>query len=323
MALPLQTTKTWLNLSSGDRTSGTSNNFIIQMNNGGLTNNNAGYFGSKSFVNPIFMSFPNNAPNIRTDFNNVFYISGNKFAGTTPYAMLTIPEGVYQNIGQLTTAVQSAVNTYIGTTHGTTLPTAYTGTITVASNTTTNDLNYNKIVFTFVSPGSGETLNLYFYTGTPISFVSTNPLNFGLIIGTDENVFTIDATTTAHTLPYLPNLAVYDIIQVKCNLARSTLEIENGILSTSTILVSFPTANFVVNDQILFTNNNPTLYRQEMNTSNFDSIQISICDKNGNLIPISGEVDLSILIEREQYNEPINLNRIKDQNPYSADMFYQ
>lgn len=322
MALPYQTTKTWLNLSSADRTSGTSNNFIIQFNNGGLTNQSAGYFGSKSFINPIFMSFPNNAPNIQQNFNNVFYISGNKFAGPTPYAMLTIPEGVYQNVSQLTASVQKSINDYIGTIQGATLPTAYTGIVAVAQNATPSDLKYNRITFTF-TPGSGEILNLYFYLGTPIGFVQQNAENFGLVLGTDDNVFTLNATTPAFTCEYLPNLAVYDIIQVKCNLARSTYEIENGILSTSQILVSFPSANFVVNDQILFTNNNPTLYRQEMNSSNFDTILIQICDKNGRLIPIIGEVDFSILIEREQYNEPINLNRIKDQNPYSADMFYQ
>lgn len=323
MALPFQITKNWLNLSSADRTSGTSNNFIIQFNNGGLTNQSAGYFGSKSFINPIFMSFPNNAPNIQANFNNVFYISGNKFAGTTPYALLTIPEGVYQNVSQLTKAIQTVVNAYIGSVQGTTLPVAYTGTIAVAQNTAVDDLKYNRITFTFVNPAAGETLNFYFYLGTPISLVNTNPENFGLVLGTDDNVFTLTAAAPAFTCEYLPNLAVYDIIQVKCNLARSTYEIENGILSTSQILVSFPSANFVVNDQILFTNNNPTLYRQEMNSSNFDTILIQICDKNGRLIPIVGEVDFSILIEREQYNEPINLNRIKDQNPYSADMFYQ
>lgn len=323
MALPFQVSKNWLNLSSADRNTGNSNNFIIQMNNGGLTNNSGGFFGSKSYINPIFLSFPNNAPNIQTNWNNVFYISGSKFAGATPYAMLTIPEGVYQNVSQLTKAIQTVVNTYIGSVQGTTLPVAYTGTVAVAQNTSVDDLKYNRIVFTFTTPASGETLNFYFYLGTPISLINTNPLNFGLILGTDENVFTISSSSLTYTMPYLPNLQVYDIIYVKCNLARSTFEIENNVLSTSTILVAFPSANFTVNDQILFTNNNPTLYRQEMNTSNFDTIQISICDKNGRLIPFIGECDMSILIEREQFNDPVNLTRVKDQNPYSAPMFFQ
>lgn len=323
MALPFQVSKNWLNLSSADRNTGNSNNFIIQMNNGGLTNNSGGFFGSKSYINPIFLSFPNNAPNIQTNWNNVFYISGSKFAGATPYAMLTIPEGVYQNVSQLTKAIQTVVNNYIGSVQGTTLPVAYTGTVAVAQNTSVDDLKYNRIVFTFTAPASGETLNFYFYLGTPISLINTNPLNFGLILGTDENVFTISSSSLTYTMPYLPNLQVYDIIYVKCNLARSTFEIENNVLSTSTILVAFPSANFTVNDQILFTNNNPTLYRQEMNTSNFDTIQISICDKNGRLIPFIGECDMSILIEREQFNDPVNLTRVKDQNPYSAPMFFQ
>lgn len=330
MAFPVSSTKNWINLSSADRTSGNSNDFTVQFNSGGLTNDSAGYFGSKSYINPIFFSFPNNAPNIQADFNNVFYIAGSKFAGTTPYAQLTIPEGVYQNVSQLTAAVQSAINTYIGTTHGTTLPVAYTGTVAVAANTTPSDLNYNKIVFTFTTPAVGETLSLYFYLGTPISLINVNNQNFGGVLGTNENIFTLDTTTLTHTLPYLPNLNIYDIIQIKCNLTRSTYELEyksgsssNGVLSPSLIMVAFPSANFVVNDNILFTNNNPLLYRQIMNTSNYDSISIQICDKNGRLIPFYGEVDFSITIERESYNEPVNLTRIKDQNPYTAPMFYQ
>lgn len=330
MAAPFSVSKHWINLSSADRTSGDSNNFTIQFNSGGITNDSGGFFGSKSYINPIFFSFPNNAPNIQDNFNNVFYISGNKFAGTEPYAMLTLPQGVYQNVSQLTAGLQKAVNDYISVTHGTTLPAAYTGTITVGANATPSDLAYNKIVFTFVAPGSGETLNFYFSTGTPINFVTTNPLNFASVIGTDENVFTLTGAALIHTLPYLPNLQIYDIIQIKCNLTRSTYELEyqagstkNGILSPSLIMVAFPTANFTVNDSILFTNNNPFLYRQIMNSPNYDSINIQICDKNGRLIPFFGEVDFSITIEREVFNEPVNLSRVKDQSPYSAPMFYQ
>jgi hypothetical protein len=60
-----------------------------------------------------------------------------------------------------------------------------------------------------------------------------------------------------------------------------------------------------------------------MNTPNYDSINIQICDKNSRLIPFFGEVDFSITIEREVFNEPVNLTRAKDQSPYSAPMFYQ
>lgn len=330
MAFPFNSTKNWINLSSADRTSGNSNDFTIQFNSGGITNDSGGYFGSKSYINPIFFSFPNNAPNIQDNFNNVFYIAGSKFGGATPYAALTIPQGVYQNVSQLTAAVQTSINTYIGTTHGTTLPTAYTGTVAVQQNATPSDLNYNKIQFTFTSPGAGEILYLYFYLGTPISFVSVNNQNFGSVLGTDENVYTLDNVGTSFTLPYLPNLNIYDIIQIKCNLTRSTYELEmkpgqssNGILSPSLIMVAFPSANFVVNDNILFTNNNPLLYRQVMNSPNYDSISIQICDKNGRLIPFYGEVDFSITIERESFTEPVNLTRAKDQNPYTAPMFYQ
>lgn len=323
MATTVQNTKHWLNLSSTDRSSGTSNNFTIQFNSGSITNDAGGYYGSKSYINPIFFSIPNNAPNIQDNFNNVFYISGNKFASATPYAQLTIPQGVYQNVSQLTTAVAKAINDYIGTTHGTVLPTAYTATVAVAANSTPSDLNYNKVVFTWTAPAAGETLNIYLSDGTPINFVSLNPLNFGTVIGTNELVFTLSGSALTHTLPYLPNLNIYDIIQIKCNLCKSTYEMESGQLSQSLIMVAFPSVNFVVNDVILFNNNNPFLYRQEMHTSNWDSMQIQITDKNGRLIPFFGEADFSLTIEREQLNEPINLSRIKDQSPYTAPMFYK
>jgi len=329
MAVPFQVTKNWLNLSSSDRSSGTSNNFTINFNNGGITNNTGGFYGSTSYINPIWFSFPNNAPNIQDNFNNVFYISGNLFAGATPYALLTLTQGVYQNIEQLAFALTTTINTYINAIHGTTLPTAYTGTISVLRNGTNTSLDFNKLVFTF-TPGSGETLNIYLFTGTPINYVVTNPYNFGSVVGTNENVFTLSASTPNHTLPYLPNLQVYDIIQIKCNLCKSTYELEfngsattNGVLSTSLIMVSFPSANFTVNDSILFTNNNPFLYRQEMNTPNFGTIEIQVCDKNGRLIPFFGEMDFSLTIEREQYNEPINLARVKGDSPYTAPTFYQ
>ena len=316
-------TRNWLNLSSADRLSGgTSNNFTIQLNSGSITSDSGGYFGSKSFINPIFFSFPNNAPNIQANFNNVFYLSGSKFAGTTPYKKLFLTPGLYQNVPQLCSYLQSIINAYISVVDGTTLPVAYTGTVTVAQATNPLLLNYNSIVFTFVGGAAGETLNIYLSDQTPISFVSQNPENFGLVVGTDVN-FTISTASTIFTLPFLPNLNIYDIIQVKCNLCSSTYEIESGSLSQSLIMVAFPSANFVVNDTILFNNNNPYLYRQPMHTSNYDSIQIQVCDKNGRLIPFVGEVDFSITIERETYTEPINLQRVKDQSPYSAPTMYK
>lgn len=332
MATPITNSKNWINLSSADRTSGDSNNFSIQLNNGGLTNDSAGFYGSKSFINPIWISFPNNAPNIQDDFNNVFYLSGSNFVvgGNTTSVELTLPQGLYQNVSQLTNGLQTVINGYISTTHAGVLPTAYTGTVTISQNTTVNSLDYNKINFTFTTPGAGETLNVFLSKGIPNNFVAINNQNFGSVVGTDENIFTLTVASPSHTLPYLPNLQIYDIVQVKCNLCKSTYELEfvsgsstQQQLSTSQIMVGFPTANFTVNDSILFTNNNPFLYRQEMNTSNYDSIQIQVCDKNGRLIPFFGEVDFSITIEREQYNEPINLGRVKDQSPYTAPTFYR
>jgi len=315
-------TRNWLNLSSADRLSGgTSNNFIIQLNSGSITSDSGGYFGSKSFINPIFFSFPNNMPNIQTDFNNKFYLSGSRF-GPGEFKLLTIPQGLYQNVKQLTTQIASAINAYISVVDGTVLPVAYTGTVTVAAEANDALLTFNRIVFTFVGGASGEVLNVYLADQTPISFASVNPQNFGLVAGTDVN-FTISTASTTYTLPYLPNLNIYDIIQVKCNLCSSTYEIESGSLSQSLIMVAFPSANFVVNDTILFNNNNPYLYRQPMHTSNYDSIQIQVCDKNGRLIPFVGEVDFSITIERETYTEPINLQRVKDQSPYSAPTMYK
>jgi hypothetical protein len=75
--------------------------------------------------------------------------------------------------------------------------------------------------------------------------------------------------------------------------------------------------------KVVFLNNNPFLYRQEMRSPNWDTVNIRITDKAGRLIPYFGELDLSITIEREQFNEPQNLARIKDQNPWTADMFYK
>jgi hypothetical protein len=69
---------------------------------------------------------------------------------------------------------------------------------------------------------------------------------------------------------------------------------------------------------VVFLNNNPMLYRQEMRTPNFDTIQIRVVDKGGRLIPFVGEIDMSFIIERELVNEPFNAQRVKDQNPYTA-----
>ena len=333
MATPITNSKNWINLSSADRTSGTSNNFSIQFNNGGLTNNSGGFYGSTSYINPIWFSFPNNAPNIQDDFNNVFYITGSKFvvAGNATYKELNLTQGLYQNVDQLTNGLQTVINGYINTPDPLVMPVAYVGNVSVTQVATTSSLDYNNINFTFnQGAGTSDTLSVYLFRGIPGNFVSVNNQNFGSVVGTDENVFTLQTGALSHTLPYLPNLQIYDIVQVKCNLCKSTYELEyvsgsssQQQLSTSLIMVAFPTANFTVNDSILFTNNNPFLYRQEMNTSNYDSIQILICDKNGRLIPFFGEVDFSITIEREQFNEPVNLARVKDQSPYSAPTFYK
>jgi len=317
MAQPYSTNKIWLNLSSTDRTSGTNNDFTIQFNSGALTNEAAGYFGSKSYINPVFFSLPNNWQNIQVDYNDVFYLSGNKFpAGGV---QLLLDPGVYQSVSTVCAYLQAKIRAAM---LAVTAP-VYTGVIEVKQNTDPNSLDFNHIYFQWSTPpASLETVSFYFNTGTPVLLV-TNPLNFAGIIGCEDNIFTLDATTTIKTLTQLPNLALYDMIQIECSLCRSTYEIQSGQLSPSIIMVAFPTANYLTANQVVFLNNNPFLYRQEMRTPNWDTINIRLTDKAGRLIPYFGELDLSITIEREQFNEPQNLARIKDQNPWTADMFYK
>ena len=318
MAQPYSASKIWLNLSSTDRTSGSNNDFTIQFNSGALTNEAAGYFGSKSYVNPIFFSLPNNWQNIQAGYNDVFYLSGSKFpAGGV---QLTLQAGVYQTVSQVCSYLQTAINTAMAAT----LPAAYTGVIKVEQVTSpVTSLTFNYIKFSWSTPpAAGETVLFYFNIGTPVLLV-TNPYNFAGIIGCEDNVFQLDATVVTKVLTQLPNLVLYDMIQIECSLCRSTYEIQNSQLSPSIIMVAFPTANYLTNNQVVFLNNNPMLYRQEMRTPNWDSVNIRITDKFGRLIPFFGELDLSITIERDQINEPQNLTRIKDQNPWTADMFYK
>lgn len=315
MAQPYTASKIWLNLSSTDRTSGTNNDFTIQFNSGALTNEAAGYFGSKSYINPIFFSLPNNWQNIQAGYNDVFFLAGSKFGASG--VQLNLQAGVYQSVNQLVSYIQAAINTAMTTA-------TYTGVIKVeqvSSPSTSLDFNYIKFSWS-TPPASGETVRFYFNIGTPTLLV-TNPLNFANIIGCEDNVFQLDGTTTSKVLTQLPNLVLYDMIQIECSLCRSTYEIQSGQLSPSIIMVAFPTANYLTNNQVVFLNNNPFLYRQEMRTPNWDSINIRITDKMGRLIPFFGELDLSLTIEREQLNEPQNLTRIKDQNPWTADMFYK
>ena len=170
--------------------------------------------------------------------------------------------------------------------------------------------------FAFTSSAPSEVLKLYFTVNTPI-LISQNPYNFAQIIGVDASAITLTPGQTKYG-EYVPNLILYDMIQIQCNLCKSTYEIESGILSPSIIMVSFPVGNYTVNNQVVFLNNNPMLYRQEMRSPNFDTIQIRVVDKNGRLIPFIGEIDMSFIIERELVNEPFNAQRVKDQNPYTA-----
>ena len=316
MAQPYSTNKIWLNLSSTDRTSGTNNDFNIQFNSGALTNEAAGYFGSKSYINPVFFSLPNNWQNIQVDYNDVFYLSGSKFpAGGIE---LKLDAGVYQSVVSICAYIQAKIRAAMLAT-----TTPYTGVIEVSQVTDNLSLDFNHINFKWSTPpASTETVSFYFSTAIP-TLIATNPLNFAAIIGCEDNIFTLDATNTAYTLTQLPNLALYDMIQIECSLCRSTYEIVSGQLSPSIIMVAFPTANYLTANQVVFLNNNPFLYRQEMRTPNWDTINIRLTDKAGRLIPYFGELDLSITIEREQFNEPQNLARIKDQNPWTADMFYK
>tara|TARA_R110002126_G_scaffold12829_2_gene55200 strand:+ start:3038 stop:3985 length:948 start_codon:yes stop_codon:yes gene_type:complete len=315
MAQPFTSTKSWINLSSTDRTSGTNNDFTINFNNSALSGDPGGFFGSKTFINPIFFSLPNNWQNIQLDYNDTFYIAGTGFPAGGSAVKIT--PAVYQNVSQITTELTTRIATAL-------TGAGITGTITVSQETSPSNINCNYIKF--VSASLSTPVSLYFNIATPV-IPATNPYNFAGIIGCDENVFTLTANDT-HILTQLPNLVLYDMIQINCNLCRSTYEIINStggkpILSPSIIMVSFPTANYLTTSQVVFNNNNPFLYRQEMKTANWDTIQIQICDKNGRLIPYFGELDFSMTIEREQYNEPVNLSFAKDQNPWTASMFYK
>jgi hypothetical protein len=303
--------KIFVNLSSTDRSSGYSNDFTIQFNNSGLTSGMNGYFGGRSFMNPIFFSLPNNWYNIQTDYNDSFYIAGTGGNGSLVNGLkIQIPQGIYSTVAQLTNQIQTKINTALATA-------TFTGLIAVSQILTpTTDLNLLKIGFRFTS-GSAETLNLYFNVATP-TLLALNPYNFGTVVGVDQNIiFLLPADTAPTYADYPPNLQIYDMIQIECSLARSTYEIESGVLSPSTILVSFPVGNALVNNQVVFTNNNPMLYRQEMASTSWDRISIRVIDKNGRLIPFFGEVDLSLIIESEAV-EMSNTGRIKDMNPYTA-----
>jgi hypothetical protein len=306
--------KIFVNLSSTDRSSGTNNDFIINFSNSALTSGMNGYFGGRSFINPIFFSLPNNWYNIQKDYNDTFYIAGIGGAGNPiEFGLkLQLTPGIYSTVAQLTTQIQTKINTALGTA-------GYTGLIAVSQLTTpTSDLNLLKIGFRFSGATATETLNLYFNVATPtLGFL--NPYNFATVVGVDVNViFLLPADTKPTFADFPPNLQVYDMIQIQCSLARTTYEIESGILSPSTILVSFPVGNFLVNNQVVFLNNNPMLYRQEMATTNWDTISIRVVDKNGRLIDFFGELDLSLIIENENNQTVGNTARLKDMNPYSA-----
>jgi hypothetical protein len=304
--------KIFVNLSSTDRSSGSSNDFTIQFNNSALTSGMNGYFGGRSFINPIFFSLPNNWYNIQTDYNDTFYIAGTGGNGSLVGGLkIQIPQGIYSTVAQLTYQIQSKINVALSTA-------TFTGTVAVSQILTpTTDLNLLKIGFRYTSATASETLNLYFNVGTP-TLIVLNPNNFGTVVGVDQNtIFLLPSDSAPTYADYPPNLQIYDMIQIECSLARSTYEIESGILSPSTILVSFPVGNFLVNNQVVFTNNNPMLYRQEMSSTSWDRISIRVIDKNGRLIPFFGEVDLSLIIENEVL-ETSNTGRIKDMNPYTA-----
>jgi hypothetical protein len=315
MAQPFTTTKSWINLSSTDRTSGTSNNFTINFNNSALSGDPGGFFGSKTFINPIFFSLPNNWQNIQLDYNDTFWMSGTGFPAGGQSIKIT--PAIYQNVSQLTTELTTKIAAAL-------TGASITGTVVVSVELVPTSLNLNLIKF--VATSLSTPVSFYFNIATP-TLIATNPYNFSAIIGCEDNIFTLTGTQT-YVLSQLPNLVLYDMIQINCNLCKSTYEIINStgntpILSPSIIMVSFPTANYLTTNQIVFNNNNPVLYRQEMKTANWDTIQIQVCDKSGRLIPYFGELDFSMTVEREQYNEPVNLSFAKDQNPWSASMFYK
>ena len=310
--MSFSTTKTFLNLSSTDKSSGNNNDFIIQFNNAGLTTESNGYFGSKSFINPIFFNLANNWQNIQLGYNDTFWLGGS-YWGSGAGVAVKISAGVYQTPQQLAKAVQDAVAGVINV-----APTPlYAGTLAVSYYVSDNaNINWQHMSFTFTSSAPSEVLKLYFTVNTPTT-VAQNPYNFAQIIGVDASDITLAPGQTKYG-EYVPNLILYDMIQIQCNLCKSTYEIESGILSPSIIMVSFPVGNYTVNNQVVFLNNNPMLYRQEMRTPNFDTIQIRVVDKGGRLIPFVGEIDMSFIIERELVNEPFNAQRVKDQNPYTA-----
>lgn len=304
--MSFSTSKNFLNLSSTDRTSGTNNDFSIQFNNAGLTTESNGYFGSTSYINPIFFNLPNNWQNIQAGYNDTFYISG-----PVGQAALTLPAGVYQTPYQLAAAIQTVVTTNkaLAVSDGT-----FTCTYFTSNNA---DINWQHMQFTYTSATATNTLSLWFTQNTP-TLIVLNPKNFAGIVGVDASSIDCPPSGTPQYGDFVPNLILYDMIQIQCNLCKATYEIESGILSPSIIMVSFPVGNYTVNNQVVFLNNNPMLYRQEMRSPNFDTIQIRVTDKNGRLIPFDGEIDMSFIIEREVVNEPFNAQRVKDQNPYTA-----
>ena len=91
-----------------------------------------------------------------------------------------------------------------------------------------------------------------------------------------------------------------DTIRIHSNIAKRFFEIKGGRLTSNDVLFEIVTPESAVSSTLIWENNTPELYSQEVHT-NYDNLAIELKDRNGNLIDFYDHCNfnLTFSIERE------------------------
>lgn len=280
-------TKYFFSIKNQDATGGTNaGSFSVLCNNSLLTSQSStGNKPSKLEFNPIFCLLDLKYHNITNILkNNQIRVSSAMFANSP--IIVTIPNGYYSSL-TLASALQTALISSI----------VYVG---GAAPGWLVDINNGFLRIRFA--------NVYAIpANTTFEFSDFNGIDSRSLLGFSEKtaILAYADRATGITANLFPDLLPYDVLRVcSKNLAKRSFAMNNGYLSQVDTLFEIPVFNYNTLGETVLFETTDDLLSQEINPD-FNTIDISIKDVNGNVIQFDDTAKFSInfSITREIFNQ--------------------
>lgn len=287
-------TKQFFLITNEDSSSNDPNNLRIQFNNPNVSSVPPSR-NSKTYLTPCFLSITFSSDNISEEKkNNKYTVTVTPTTGNAMVSTFIIPDGTYTG-SSLLNVVKAHLQNSIRWVSG--------NNVFMDFSASSYDAITNKITLSRAPPASA-------IPSQPTVSFNFKPTGYDAsqVFGVDSLQLAYDATNAVtFTAENVIDLQSYEVIQLRSNIAKSTFQKVNGILSPTDILLLIPTDNINTSGGLLqWSPMDTSLYRQEVN-GDCDYMTLSLTDLKNKSVGLKSksQVSFSFILEREFYPQSV------------------